>query len=70
MQTSTQNISNMSFPSSKTGIGLNRFDNILKSIEDQREYRGLKLENEMRVLLISDPTTDKSAACLCVEVRS
>lgn len=46
----------------------NRFDDIVKSQEDTRDYRGLKLGNGMNVLLVSDPTTDKSAACLCVEV--
>lgn len=46
----------------------NRYDNIIKSQEDERKYRGLKLQNGMRVLLVSDVTTDKSAACICVEV--
>lgn len=46
----------------------NRFDNIIKSQEDKRQYRGLRLDNGIKVLLVSDPTTDKSAACMCVEV--
>lgn len=46
----------------------NRYDEIIKSQEDKRQYRGLKLENGIKVLLVSDQTTDKSAACLCVEV--
>lgn len=33
-----------------------------------RLYRGLELENGMKVLLISDPTTDKSAAAMDVHV--
>lgn len=45
-----------------------RIDDIIKSLEDKRTYRGLKLQNGLKVLLISDPTTDKSAACLCVEI--
>ncbi|XP_065087542.1 insulin-degrading enzyme [Ochlerotatus camptorhynchus] len=47
---------------------LTRFDNITKSQQDSRSYRGLQLENGLKVLLISDPTTDKSAAALSVEV--
>ncbi|KIH57932.1 peptidase M16 inactive domain protein [Ancylostoma duodenale] len=45
---------------------LRRHNNIYKSPEDQREYRGLELTNGLKVLLISDPTTDKSAAALDV----
>ncbi|KAK9508348.1 hypothetical protein O3M35_005934 [Rhynocoris fuscipes] len=45
-----------------------RFDNITKSSEDKREYRGLELANNMKVILVSDPTTDKSAAAMCVNV--
>ncbi|XP_058832419.1 insulin-degrading enzyme [Topomyia yanbarensis] len=47
---------------------LTRFDNITKSQQDNRNYRGLQLENGLKVLLISDPSTDKSAAALSVEV--
>lgn len=70
MKTTIQNNGNMSSLASlqSDSEGPNRYDNIVKSREDQREYRGLKLNNGMRVLLVSDPTTDKSAACLCVEV--
>jgi insulysin len=45
-----------------------RFDNVLKSVEDKRSYRGLVLDNELKVLLISDPITDKSAAALSVNI--
>lgn len=45
---------------------LEKFE-IQKSQEDPRLYRGIHLFNGMKVLLISDPATDKSAACLCVE---
>lgn len=43
-------------------------DNITASQEDKRVYRGLILQNGIKVLLISDPTTDKSAAALDVNV--
>ena len=43
-------------------------DNIPKSARDDRLYRGLVLENNMKVLLISDPTTDKAAAAMDVHV--
>ncbi|KAK0161382.1 hypothetical protein PV327_009858 [Microctonus hyperodae] len=45
-----------------------RYDSIKKSPNDKRFYRGLILNNEMKVLLISDPTTDKSAASLNVQI--
>ncbi|KAJ0170062.1 hypothetical protein K1T71_014668 [Dendrolimus kikuchii] len=45
-----------------------RYDNIIKSQEDKREYRGLVLTNRLKVLLVSDPTTDKSAAAMDVNV--
>lgn len=41
---------------------------IIKSPEDKREYRGLELANGIKVLLISDPTTDKSSAALDVHI--
>ncbi|KAI4457948.1 nardilysin [Holotrichia oblita] len=47
---------------------LKRIDNIIKSDEDKRLYRGLLLSNNMKVLLVSDPATDKSAAALHVNV--
>ncbi|XP_044760344.1 insulin-degrading enzyme [Coccinella septempunctata] len=45
-----------------------RFDNIFKSKEDKRLYRGLILSNQLKVLLVSDPSTDKSAAAMDVNV--
>ncbi|CAH1389545.1 unnamed protein product [Nezara viridula] len=45
-----------------------RYDSIVKSSEDKRDYRGIELSNGMRVILVSDPTTDKSAAALCVNI--
>ena len=41
-------------------------DDIVKSPNDNRDYRYLVLNNGLKVLLISDPTTDKSAASLSV----
>ncbi|XP_071641482.1 insulin-degrading enzyme-like isoform X1 [Temnothorax longispinosus] len=43
-----------------------RYDDIIKSQNDDRLYRGLVLANKMKVLLISDPTTDKSAVAMDV----
>ncbi|XP_044595183.1 insulin-degrading enzyme isoform X2 [Cotesia glomerata] len=45
-----------------------RFEKIKKSPNDSQLYRGLILNNNMKVLLISDPTTDKSAISLDVNV--
>ncbi|XP_012215276.2 insulin-degrading enzyme isoform X1 [Linepithema humile] len=45
-----------------------RYDGIIKSQNDDRSYRGLMLSNKMKVLLISDPTTDKSAVALDVNI--
>jgi len=43
-----------------------RYDDIIKSQNDDRLYRGLVLANKMKVLLISDPKTDKSAVAMDV----
>lgn len=43
-------------------------DSVVKSEEDLRQYRALVLENNLKVLLISDPKTDKSAAALDVHI--
>ena len=45
---------------------LRTFDNITKSTNDKRFYRGIILENGLKCLLINDPTTDRSAASLTV----
>lgn len=47
---------------------IRRVDNIIKSQEDKRLYRGIELSNHMKILLVSDSTTDKSAAALDVNV--
>lgn len=43
---------------------------VIKSENDQREYRALELDNGLRVLLISDPDTDKASAAMDVAVGS
>lgn len=43
---------------------------IIKSQNDDRTYRYLELPNQLRVLLISDPRTEKSAASLDVNTGS
>lgn len=45
-----------------------RVNNIVKSQQDNRDYRGLKLPNGLKVLLISDSATDKAAASMTVDV--
>uniref|UniRef100_A0A182J3K6 Insulin-degrading enzyme n=1 Tax=Anopheles atroparvus TaxID=41427 RepID=A0A182J3K6_ANOAO len=57
--TSSQSTNNTSFERTNT---------ITKSAQDSREYRGLKLSNGMKIMLVSDPTTDRSAAALSVAV--
>lgn len=49
---------------------LKKFDNILKSLSDKRLYKGLILENQLKCLLVSDPTTDRSAASMTVNTGS
>ena len=44
------------------------FNDIPKSPRDDRLYRGLELNNNMKVLVINDPLTDKSAAALDVHI--
>ncbi len=43
---------------------------VVKSPADDRDYRYLTLENGLKVLLISDPDTDKEAAAVDVNVGS
>ena len=49
---------------------IKKFDNIIKPKIDNRIYRGLIMENNLKVLLISDPLTDKSAASLNLNIGS
>lgn len=55
---------------SADGVGsiVRRRCEVIKSPEDSLEYRGLELENGMRVLLVHDPQADKAAAALSVSV--
>lgn len=46
------------------------YDNIIKSERDKRQYRGVELINGLKVLLVSDPTTDISAASMDVHIGS
>ncbi len=41
---------------------------VVKSENDQRDYRYLILDNQLRVLLISDPAAEKAAASLDIQV--
>lgn len=43
---------------------------VIKSDNDTRDYRYLVLPNQLRVLLVSDPNTERSAAALDVNVGS
>ncbi|CAB3224477.1 unnamed protein product [Arctia plantaginis] len=45
-----------------------RYHNFVKPAADKRDYRGLLLTNRLKVVLVSDPDTDKSAAGLSVQV--
>lgn len=49
-------------------LDLNPSTGVIKSENDKRNYRYLVLDNQLRVLLISDPVTEKSAAALDVNV--
>ncbi len=49
-------------------LDLNTTPSVIKSENDKRNYRYLVLDNQLRVLLISDPVTEKSAAALDVNV--
>ncbi|XP_011312073.1 insulin-degrading enzyme-like [Fopius arisanus] len=52
---------------SENGVKM-RYENIKKSPNDKRVYKGLILNNDMKVLLTSDSTTDRSAVGLYVNV--
>ena len=45
-----------------------QFDDIIKSSEDKRFYRGIEFQNGLKAILVSDPTTDISAASLTVRI--
>lgn len=52
----------------QTGVEDQQTFTVKKSVNDKRDYRYLILDNQLRVLLISDPATEKSAAALNVSV--
>ena len=43
-------------------------DGVIKSPNDAREYRTITLDNQLQVMLVSDPSTEKSAASVSVDV--
>lgn len=43
-------------------------DDVIKPDVDKRQWRALKLQNDMNILIISDPETDKSAASMNVHI--
>ncbi|MEE8217072.1 MAG: hypothetical protein V3S77_09915, partial [Acidiferrobacterales bacterium] len=48
------------------GATANADNNIVKSPNDRREYASFELPNKLKVLVVSDATTDKAAAALDV----
>ena len=63
-----QGCSSGSSPSSEVAIETTK--PVIKSANDERQYRHIILDNKLDVLLISDPSTDKAAASLDVYVGS
>lgn len=45
-------------------------ESVIKSPNDHKEYKVVELSNQLKVLLISDPDTDKAAAAMNVAVGS
>ncbi|XP_069140604.1 insulin-degrading enzyme-like isoform X1 [Argopecten irradians] len=43
-------------------------EKIIKSLQDKRLYRGIELTNGLKIMLVSDPETDKSSAAMDVHV--
>lgn len=43
-------------------------DNLVKSEEDKKSYRGIDLHNGMKIILINDPKADKAAVAMDVSV--
>ena len=41
---------------------------IVKSPSDDRDYLGFQLSNKLKVVVISDPTTEKAAASMNVQI--
>jgi len=47
-----------------------RANSVIKSVNDEREYRYIELPNQLKVLLISDPSATKAAASMDLHVGS
>ncbi|XP_072026752.1 insulin-degrading enzyme-like [Amphiura filiformis] len=47
-----------------------QYDDVIKSEGDERVYRGLELSNGMKVMVVSDPTTEKAAGAMDVNIGS
>ena len=47
---------------------LSNYDDIVKSLSDNRVYHGFQLTNKLKVVVISDPTTEKAAASMDVHI--
>ena len=45
-----------------------QIDNIVKPDGDKRVYRAIELTNGMKVMVVSDPTTEKAAAAMDVNI--
>ena len=56
--------------SSSSSSGSSSQDDVIKPYVDNRTYKVIHLNNELRVLLISDPQTDYGAAAMAVNVGS
>uniref|UniRef100_A0A8C4NB61 Insulin-degrading enzyme n=2 Tax=Eptatretus burgeri TaxID=7764 RepID=A0A8C4NB61_EPTBU len=55
----------------RAAMTVNRVTNgIIKSPEEKREFRGVELSNGLRVLLVSDSSTDKASAAMDVHIGS
>lgn len=53
-----------------SNVPVSNQEELITSSNDARQYRSLVLPNQLRVLLISDATTDKAAAALDINVGS
>ena len=43
-------------------------EHFVKSAADSRHYRGIELGNGLKILLVSDPETDKASAAMDVHI--
>ncbi|KAG0316487.1 Insulinase (Peptidase M16), partial [Dissophora globulifera] len=68
MQSSTQQVLPDGYVQNEEGTHAEFLKPIEKSLNDDRLYRLIRLHNDLEVLLIQDPSVDKSAAALDVHV--